>query len=114
MEVDDNIFHLGIVDGPLRLAPPGVERRRIIGIEADHLDAVEVEIEAARILDPAAEYEVQLANERGAKSISKRVETPNPPELQAERSGAAGPGARRSVRYPARRCATSIRAFRRP
>src|SRR4051812_15641193 len=62
VEVDDDIFHLGIVDGALGGGAPGVERGGIVRIDADDVDRREVEIEAARILDPAAEDEVQLAH----------------------------------------------------
>ena len=60
--MDHDIFHLGIVDGSLRGAAPGVEGACIIRIEADDMGRRKVEIEAARILDPAAEDEVELAH----------------------------------------------------
>ena len=62
VEVDDDIFHLGVVDGALGVAAPGVERAGIIGKEADEVDRGEVEVEALRILDPAAEDEMELAH----------------------------------------------------
>ena len=62
MEVDDDIFHLGIVDAALGLAAPRILRRGIAVVDADQVDRVEVEVEAARILDPPAEYQVKLAH----------------------------------------------------
>src|SRR3982751_2066251 len=47
-----HIFHLGIVDRPLRSAAPCLQRAGVIGIDADDIDRREVEIEAPRILDP--------------------------------------------------------------
>jgi hypothetical protein len=70
MEVDDDIFHLGVVDGALGSAAPGVEGAGIIGEEADEIDRGEVEIEPARILDPAAEDEVELAHERAEREVA--------------------------------------------
>ena len=64
MQVNDDIFHLGIVDGALGLAAPGVLGRRVAVVDANQIDAVEVEIEAARVLHAPAEYEVKLAHGR--------------------------------------------------
>ena len=72
--MDDDIFHLGVVDGSLGVAAPGVEGARIIWEEADDLDRFEVEVEALRVLDPASEDEVELAHgsERGRAPESSR------------------------------------------
>src|ERR1700732_2811133 len=42
VEMDDEIAHLRVVDRALRLGPPGGVGRRIIRIEADDLDVVQV------------------------------------------------------------------------
>ena len=42
MEVDDEIAHLRVVDRALRLGAPGDVSRRIIRIEADDLDVIQV------------------------------------------------------------------------
>ena len=60
--MDHDIFHLGIVDGALRCAAPCVLRGRIAVVDTDNVDGVHVELEAARIFDPAAEHEVKLAH----------------------------------------------------
>ena len=72
VEVDDNIFHFGIVVAALRRAAPGVFRGGIAVVDADQIDMIEVgELQAARILDAAAEDEVKLAHGRAASmSIS--------------------------------------------
>ena len=58
VQVDDDIFHLGIVDGALGLAAPRVLGLGIAFVEADQVDLVEIdEFEAARVLDPAAEHQ---------------------------------------------------------
>ncbi len=62
MEVDDDIFHLGIVDGPLGVRAPGIESAGIIGKHPDNVDRVEVEIEALWVLDPSAEDEMESAH----------------------------------------------------
>jgi hypothetical protein len=43
VQVDDHIFHLGIVDGALRLAAPRVFGIGIIAVEADEVDRIEIE-----------------------------------------------------------------------
>ena len=43
VEVDDHIFHLGIVDGALGLAAPGVLGRGIAVVDADEVDRVEID-----------------------------------------------------------------------
>src|SRR5918993_473585 len=61
--MDDDIFHLGVVDRPLGLAAPRVLGLGVAFIEADEVDLVEVdELEPARVLDPTAEHQVQLAH----------------------------------------------------
>ena len=42
VQVDHHIFHLGIVDGALRRAAPGVFRGGIAVVQADQVDVVEV------------------------------------------------------------------------
>src|SRR3546814_1418040 len=59
----DLIFHLGVVDGALRGGAPGLFGRFIVGIEADDVEGGEVhEVEALRIADASAEYQVQFAH----------------------------------------------------
>ena len=103
VEVDDDIFHLGVVDGALGAAAPGVERAGIIGIEADQVDRVEVEVEAARILDPAAEHQMELAHRaasvlaaadrlhRPLRRPSGRLGCESPRPAPCRRRGRAGP-----------------------
>jgi hypothetical protein len=63
MQMNDDEAHLGIVDGSLRGAPPSGFGRRIIFVEADHLERVEIlKLQRTRILDPAAEHEMELAH----------------------------------------------------
>src|SRR5437588_7446202 len=61
--MDDDVFHLRIVDAPLGLAAPGFLGRGKAVVDADEVDRIEVgEIESAWILDPAAEDEVKFAH----------------------------------------------------
>ena len=63
VEVDDDIFHFGIVDRRLRLAAPRFLGGGIAVVDADQVDAGEVgELEALRVLDPPAEDQVELAH----------------------------------------------------
>src|SRR4029453_11274700 len=65
VEVDDDIFHLGIVDRALGGAAPGLLCRRIAVVEPNKVNIVEIdEVQTLRILDPTAEYEVKLAHGR--------------------------------------------------
>src|SRR5690242_14226436 len=67
VEVDDHIFHLGVVDGPLRRAAPGLFGVGIIVEQTDQVDRIQVdEVETAGILDPPAENQVKLAHARPA------------------------------------------------
>jgi len=67
VEVDDHIFHLGIVDAALGFAAPGVFSRREAVVDADEINVIEVdEVEPARILDPPSEDQVKLAHRRPA------------------------------------------------
>ena len=76
MQVDDDIFHFGIVDGALGRAAPGVLGLRIAVEQPDEVDAVQIdEVEALRVLDPAAEYQVKLAHGRLASSKCPRLRT---------------------------------------
>jgi hypothetical protein len=62
VQVDDHIFHLGIVNGALRLAAPGVLGRGEAVVNADEVDRIEVEVEPLRIRDPTAKDQVKLAH----------------------------------------------------
>ena len=63
MQVNNDIFHLGIVDGALRAAAPGFFGFGVIIEEADEVDRVQIdEIEAAWVFDAAPEYQVKLAH----------------------------------------------------
>ena len=42
MQMDDKVAHMGIVDGLLRLALPGGQRRLIVGKDADDIELVEI------------------------------------------------------------------------
>ena len=42
MQVDDEVAHLRVVDRALRLGPPGGVSGRIVRIEPDDLDVVEI------------------------------------------------------------------------
>src|SRR6476619_1801545 len=67
VEVDDDIFHLGVVDGALGRDAPGLFGLGIAVEQADEIDRVQIgEVKAARILDAAAEDEVKLAHGRPA------------------------------------------------
>ena len=64
MQVDHDIFHLGIIDGALGGGAPGFLRCREAVEQTDEVDLVEVdEFQALRILDPPAEYQVKLAHD---------------------------------------------------
>ena len=64
-----HIFDIRLVDRALGGAAPGFLGGGVIVVQTDHVDIVEVgEFEAARVLDPAAEDEVQLAHGRPASS----------------------------------------------
>src|SRR4051794_4729415 len=102
MEVNDDIFHLGIVYGALRAAAPRFFGLRVIIEEADEIDRVQIdEIEAARVFDPASEYQVQLAHGGPASRILGVMRTgtsalfflPNRPKggLRRRLGGVAGP-----------------------
>jgi hypothetical protein len=63
VQVDDHIFHLGIVDRALGIGAPGFLGVGIIVEQADDIDVREIdEVEALRVLDAAAEHEVKLAH----------------------------------------------------
>ena len=77
VQVDDDIFHLGIVDRALGLAAPGVLGLGIAVVEADEVDrARDVEVEAARVLDPSAEDQVKLAHARLASGFARTRVSP--------------------------------------
>ena len=63
VEMDHHIFHFGIIDGALRSPAPGFFSRGHIGINADHVDIVEVgKFKALRIFDAATENKMQFAH----------------------------------------------------
>ena len=63
MEVHDDIFHLGIVDGALRGGAPRLFGRGVIGKDTDHVELGRVDkVERLRILHASAENEMQLAH----------------------------------------------------
>ena len=63
MEVNNDEFHLGVIDRTLRCGTPGLFGAGIVGIDADEFDLAQiVEVEGARVADAAAEYEVKLAH----------------------------------------------------
>jgi len=73
MQMDDDIFHLGIIDGALGRASPSLLGIGIIVEKPDQIHLVEIdEVEALRVRDAAAEHEVKLAHGRRAsiKSIA--------------------------------------------
>ena len=60
VEMDDEIAHLRIVDRALRLGPPGGVGGRIIRVEADDLDVVEILEDVLLEIDElAADHEVK-------------------------------------------------------
>ncbi len=75
VEVDDDIFHLGVVDGALGGAAPGFLGFGIAVEQADEVDGIEIgEVEAAGIADAAAEDEMKLAHARPASTKIRRCE----------------------------------------
>jgi len=60
MQMHDEIAHLGIVDGLLRLRPPRRVGRGIIRIDADNIDFLEIlEFDISDPGQLAAKYEMQ-------------------------------------------------------
>ena len=51
MEVDDDIFRLGIVDGALGGGPPRFLRRLIVGEQPDDVDVNELIVRPVRTMD---------------------------------------------------------------
>jgi hypothetical protein len=63
MEMDDDIFHLGIIHGALSGAPPRVLGFLVSIVEANHVDLGQIfEIEPLRIPDSSAEYQMHFAH----------------------------------------------------
>ena len=61
--MDDDIFHLGIVDRALRRAAPGFFGRFIVGKQSDDVERIEFgEFERLGIAHATAEHQVQLAH----------------------------------------------------
>src|SRR5918996_4864342 len=60
VQVDDEIAHMGVVDGLLRRRLPGRVRRLVVRIDADDVELVEIdELGPARVLELAAEHQMQ-------------------------------------------------------
>src|ERR1700751_1194043 len=60
VEMDDEIAHLRVIDGVLRLAPPGRMGARVIRIDADDVELAEVlEFDIAKAREFAAEHQMQ-------------------------------------------------------
>src|SRR5437762_6950783 len=58
MQMHDEVTHLRIVDGLLRLCLPGIIGAGIIRIDADDVDLIELELDAVDAFKLAAEDEV--------------------------------------------------------
>ena len=74
MQVNHDIFHLGIVDRALSLAAPGVLSRGEAVVDADQIDRIEIEVEALRVRVPPAEDVVKLALGLRATTIRRACE----------------------------------------
>ncbi len=73
--MDDDVFHLGVIDGALRRASPCFLGVGIIAEQSDQIHLVEIdEIKTLRIRDPAPEHEVKLAHGRRASIKSGACE----------------------------------------
>src|SRR5688572_18319171 len=60
MQVDDEISHQGVIDGLLRLGFPGGIGARVVGIDADDVELVQVpELDLVQIGELAAEHEMK-------------------------------------------------------
>src|SRR5262249_35688556 len=73
MQVDDEVAHMGVVHGGLRPGPPGRECARVVRIDADDVELVEVlEREIVQVGKFATEHKMQqllgnrFARHRGA------------------------------------------------
>ena len=73
MQVDDEIFNLGIVNGALRLDATGLFRRRITVKDADEVDRPEIEVESLRVLHAPAKDQVKLAHIPPLAGIARPV-----------------------------------------
>src|SRR5579871_6608140 len=66
MQMHDEIAHLGIVNGLLRLSLPGRISAGVIRINAHDIELIEVlELRSAQINKLAAEYQMQQLSARG-------------------------------------------------
>jgi len=75
VQVNDHIFHLGIIDRALGPAAPGLFGLSIALKKADEVDVVEIdEVQAARILNAASENEMKLAHGAPASRIRRLCE----------------------------------------
>src|SRR6185437_7961149 len=98
MEMDDDIFHLRVIDSALRRRAPRILGGRIAVVDSDDLDSIHVEVQALRVLDPSAENQVKLAHPCPRYRIAM---TSQPCLLTA--STAAFADARAASRKPSRR-----------
>ena len=61
MDVDHNIFHLGVVHGALGLPAPRLDRGFVGAVDANRMDAFGIDkFVSARVLDPPAHDEVEF------------------------------------------------------
>ena len=66
----DEIAHMRVVHGALRLCPPGVERGLIVGVDADNMDIVNVlKYRFGGIHQFAAKDEMQALGHAGAPKL---------------------------------------------
>src|SRR5690606_34619634 len=60
MEMDDHVFHVGVVHRELGLGPPGFLGRLVVGVNADDVEGREIlELHPLRVADPPAEHEMK-------------------------------------------------------
>ena len=60
VHVDDEVAHHGVVDGAVRSALPGGKRLRVVGVDADDIEVLEIaELDALERGELASEYEMQ-------------------------------------------------------
>src|SRR5713226_3960445 len=60
MQVDDEVAHMRVVDGALRLGLPGGVGRCVVRIDADEVEPVEIaERDVVELLELSAEHEMQ-------------------------------------------------------